>query len=420
MKTFCFKYLSVTKCLFNMKKLLLPLFAIVLLIGCNSENSLTDQDQISFGIKDSLYSEVLAEQREVWVYVPEQAQERKFPVLYLLDGRGHFYSVAGMIRQLSTINGNTVVPEMVIVAITNTNRFRDLTPSHVGDSTNVSGGGDAFTQFIRDELMPYVEEKYPIADHRTMMGHSLGGLMAINTLMNYPEMFDNYMAIDPSLWWDDKKLLKEVKEVLNQRKFDDKSLFVGVANTMPKGMDITKVASDTARNTNHIRAILDFSRTASGNPQNGLNFSWKYYDDEDHGSVPLISEFDGLKFMFSWHRFPKWSEIMDTEKTVDDLLELIVSHYQKVSSKFGYEILPEQQRINFVGLTLMNREANEKAFALFDLNIENYPESPDAHESMGDYYLAQGDTTNAVSFFEQSVKLGGESAIQKLDDIGGN
>lgn len=401
-----------------MKKLLLLSIVIGILTNCGSENNATKDDQISFGVRDSLYSEILEEQREIWVYVPDEANGRKFPVLYLLDGRGHFYSVAGMTRQLSTVNGNTVLPEMVVVAITNTNRFRDLTPSHVGDSTNVSGGGEAFTQFIRDELMPYVEDKYPIAEHRTMVGHSLGGLMAINTLMYYPDMFDNYVAIDPSLWWDNKKLLNEAKETLDQRNFEGKSLFVGIANTMPKGMDTTRVASDTARNTNHIRAILDFSKTASVTSENGLNFSWKFYEDEDHGSVPLISEFDGLKFMFSWHRFPKWSEIMDEEKTVDELLQLIVSHFEKISSEFGFQVLPNERQINIIGFTLMNRGMNEKAYTMFDLNIKNYPDSPDVHESMGDYYLNQEDTTNAIARFEQAIKLGGsDSAKEKLEEL---
>ncbi len=401
-----------------MKKLLLLSFVIGLLVRCDSTNNSTNEGQISFGVKDSLYSEVIGEQREVWVYVPEDADGKQFPVVYLLDGRGHFYSVAGMIRQLSTINGNTVLPEMVVVAIANTNRFRDLTPTHVGDSTNVSGGGDAFTKFIRDELMPYIENKYPTANHRTMIGHSLGGLMAINTLINYPEMFDNYISIDPSLWWDDKKLLKESKKALDEMEFDGKSLFVGIANTMPKGMDTTRVASDTTRNTNHIRAILDFSQTAFANLQSGLNFSWKYYDDEDHGSVPLISEFDGLKFLFSWHRFPKWSEIMDTEKSVDDLTQLIVSHHEKISSKFGYEVLPKERQINTIGFTLMNRGMSEKAYAMFDLNIRNYPDSPDAQESMGDYYVAQEDTDKAIGFFETAIELGADDAVKKkLDEL---
>ncbi len=402
-----------------MKKLLVLIPVISFLISCDSKSSSTDENQIGFGVRDSLYSEILEEQREVWVYVPTSfSGKEKYPVLYLLDGDGHFYSVAGMIRQLSTINGNSVVPEMVVVGIPNTNRLRDLTPTHVGDSTSSSGGGDDFTRFIRDELMPYVDQKYPTSEHRTMIGHSLGGLMAINTLMNYPEMFTNYISIDPSLWWDNKKLLGEAKEALTRKSFEGKSLFVGVANTMPKGMDTTTVVADTTRETNHIRSILDFSKTASLSPQNGLNFSWKYYDDEDHGSVPLISELDGLKFIFSWHLFPKWSEIMDAEKTTEDLLDLVTSHYENVSTEFGYEVLPGEQRVNFVAFTLMGRGMNEKAFALFDLNIRNYPDSPDAYESMGDYYMAQSDTVNGKEFFEKALEKDENStAGEKLDDL---
>ncbi|MEP5611762.1 MAG: alpha/beta hydrolase-fold protein [Cyclobacteriaceae bacterium] len=402
-----------------MKKYLLPIAIGLFLISCSSEKTTTNQNQIVVGSKDSLYSEILGEQREIWVHVPASFSEGKvYPVLYLLDGDGHFYSVMGMIKQLSTTNGNTVVPEMVIVGIPNTDRLRDLTPTHVGDSTSSSGGGDNFTSFIEKELIPYIDDKYPTTSYRTMIGHSLGGLMAIDVLISKPDLFENYVAIDPSLWWDSRKIFLEAKLALSQQDFEGKSLFVGVANTMPAGMDTTKVVSDTANNTNHIRAILEFSKVAAKMPENNLNFDWSYYDNQDHGSVPLITEHDALKFLFSWYEAPSWPVILDPQLAKEDLLDLFVSHYARISERFGYQLLPSEGKMNGIGYTLMRRGMNEKSYLIFNLNVKNYPESANVYDSMGDYYANESDTLNAIKFFEKAIALGASPVTkEKLEQF---
>ena len=103
-----------------------------------------------------------------------------------MDGPGHFYSVTGMIKQLSTTNGNTIVPEMIIVAIPNTDRSRDLTPSHVdfdffsGDSIQYSSDeGNKFLDFMEKELIPHIEKSSPASSYRTFVGHSFGGLSVL-------------------------------------------------------------------------------------------------------------------------------------------------------------------------------------------------------------------------------------------------
>jgi predicted alpha/beta superfamily hydrolase len=193
-----------------MKNYLLLIAITFSLINCQQKENSVDTEvptnQIVIGQIDSVYSDILGESRKIWVHIPESARnndssEIKYPVLYLLDGPGHFYSVTGMIRQLSTSNGNSIVPEMIIVAIPNTDRGRDLTPTHVdidffsGDSIQYSsGGGDKFLDFMEDELIPHIERTYPTARHKTFVGHSFGGLSVINALITRPQLFDNYIA----------------------------------------------------------------------------------------------------------------------------------------------------------------------------------------------------------------------------------
>ena len=106
------------------------LSVFVLFFFVLSHSNAQTGNKVEIGTIDSLQSNILGEQRKVWVYVPDGANQ-KYPVVYLLDGDAHFYSVVGMIQQLSSVNGNTMCPKMIVVGIPNTDRTRDLTPTHI-------------------------------------------------------------------------------------------------------------------------------------------------------------------------------------------------------------------------------------------------------------------------------------------------
>ena len=136
-----------------------------------------EKENIVIGKTDSIQSKILGEQRKIWVHVPNGANQ-KYPVVYVLDGDGHFSSVVGMIQQLSTINGNMMCPKMIVVGIPNTDRTRDLTPTHIDADPYVpadsifyktSGGGENFIAFIEKELMPYIDVKYPTAPYKILI-----------------------------------------------------------------------------------------------------------------------------------------------------------------------------------------------------------------------------------------------------------
>lgn len=417
-----------------MKNYLLYIVIAFTLVNCQQKEDPVDLEkptnQIVIGQIDSIYSNILNESRKIWVHIPESAtngtfSETKYPVLYLLDGPGHFYSVTGMIKQLST-NGNTIVPEMIIVAIPNTNRDRDLTPTHVdidffsGDSIqSASGGGNKFLDFVEDELIPHIERTYPAATYKTFVGHSLGGLSVINALITRPKLFNNYIAIDPSLWWDDQTFLNLADSILTVNKFDGNSLYVGVANTMNEGMKIDAVRNDTTKSTARIRSILQFVNSIDNIIDNRLLFGWKYYDNEDHGSIPLITEYDALHFLFSWYTFHGLNKFFDPSSTatVEELINLVNSHYENVSNRIGSKVLPPEQFINSIGYGLMDNNLLDKASALFDLNIQNYPKSSNVYDSRGDCYLVQQDSIKALEYFTRALEVGNNDYSQEKIDM---
>src|SRR3954470_4512006 len=230
-----------------MRKLFLFILAATITLAVTAQND----NKIVIGKIDSVYSNILNEQRKVWIYTPDMTSgnhdtSRHYPVLYLLDGDAHFTSVVGLIQQLSQANGNTVFPEMIIVGIPNTNRTRDLTPTHItsdapmmdSNSSIATGGGENFVAFLEKELMPHIDSLYSTAPYKLLVGHSFGGLTVMDVLTNHTKLFNAYIAIDPSMWYDKERFLTACKKKLAEKKYDGIRLYVGIANTMREGMTI--------------------------------------------------------------------------------------------------------------------------------------------------------------------------------------
>lgn len=369
-----------------------------------------DNQNIVIGKTDSIQSKILGEQRKIWVHVPDGANQ-KYPVVYVLDGDGHFSSVVGMIQQLSTINGNTMCPKMIVVGIPNTDRTRDLTPTHVdadppfmdSASAKTSGGGENFIGFIEKELMPHIEAKYPTAPYKMLIGHSFGGLAVMQTFTHHTDLFNSYICIDPSMWWDKEKLLKQTQQVLVDKKFEGKSLYLGIANTMEEGMDLKKVEKDTAADSKHIQAILKLQAAFEKNKQNGLKYRGKYYPDDTHSSAPFITEYDALRFFFDF--FPLRLGMKDFTDSTGAMATKYQNHYANLSKKMGYSLKPDEMEINYVGYDFLGRKIYKSAESLFKLNVTYYPESYNVYDSYADYLIAIGDKPNAITQLEKALSI---------------
>jgi predicted alpha/beta superfamily hydrolase len=394
-------------------------FFSLLLIGViTTANAQTVKNNfVIIGKTDSVKSKILNEKRTIWVYLPagyDAAAKQRYPVIYLLDADWNFAAFTGMVHELSEVIGNTVVPPMIIVSIPNTDRTRDLTPTNAMsgpdgkkvDDFKTSGGGEKFTSFIKTELMPHIDSAYHTAPYKMLIGHSFGGLTAMNIIINHTDMFNDYIVIDPSMWWDRRKLLMQAQEVFKQKKFEGKNMFLAIANTMPFGMDTLRVQKDTSGTTAHIRSILELKSILQQNAANGLHWSYKYYDGDSHGSVPLMAEYDGLHFLFSFYNFPPGFQSTVTDKNAKIDLETVVSeHYADISKHFGYKVLPPEGMLNQLGYYLLQTGMADRAYAAFDLNIKNYPDSGNAYDSMGDYYDNQKNKAKAIEYYTKALKI---------------
>jgi uncharacterized protein len=317
-------------------------------------------------------------------------------------------------------------PKMIVVGIPNTDRTRDLTPTHIdadppmmdSASSKTSGGGENFIAFMEKELMPHIEAKYPTAPYKMLIGHSFGGLAVMQTFTHYNPLFNAYISIDPSMWWDNQKLLKETKTFLKNTKLEGKSLYLGIANTMEEGMDIKKVVHDTSKETMHIHANLDLQTALESNKQNGLKYRGKYYGDDTHSSAPLITTYDALRFMFDFYPMKmSFKDFIDSTAMVGDKYR---NHFAKLSQKMGYSIKPDEMEINYFGYEALKAKHYKKAEGLFKLNVDYYPESYNVYDSYGDYFIAIGDKASAVIQLKKALSIKeNEGSKKKLNDLEG-
>lgn len=390
------------------------LYICALFFWCNYFAQAQKSESISIGKKENYYSQVLKENRKIWIYTPDitsqlSSPDKRYPVLYLLDGEAHFFSTIGIIQQLSQANGNGVLPEMIVVAIENTNRVKDLSPLPDLNNTN------PFIDFLSTELLPYIDKNYNTAPYKLLVGHSLGGLTSIDVLTKFPKLFNAYIAIDPSMWYNNEVHLKNTIAQFPNQNMNGNRLFVGTANTMPQNMTLSQLKTDTSIETLHIRSIfglIDFLKTNT----NGLAYSNKYYEKENHNSVPLLSEYDGLKFIFDFY------QVNLTEKDFADSTALIAStlktHYAEVTKKMGYKNAAPETFINYLAYDALGKNHFDKASALFNLNAEWYPESNNVFDSYADYYLVIKDTTNAITNYKKALQINNsESTLGKLNKI---
>lgn len=414
-----------------MKNLILSLFCLgASLTACSQPNTKpAPATPITIGSIDSLHSDILQEDRSIWVYVPGGDRsgyfsQQRYPVVYLLDGDAHFTSVVGMMEQLSSVNGNDICPQMIVVGITNTDRMRDLSPTHVergpylnAEAAKTTGGGEAFLSFLEKELMPYIESKYPTAPYRMLIGHSLGGLLAMHALVHHPSMFNSYVAIDPSMWWDSRKLLKETEQTLaTGQKMIGKTLYLGIANTLESDMDFRTVERDTSQASEHIRSILALDKTLKTSTKSQLKYQSKYYSDDTHGSAAFITEYDALRFIFDF--YPLKLRGKDYQDTTGIVLDKIREKCALRSEKMGYSVKPSEDLFNNLGYQALGSGRLELAGRYFRQNIEYYPESFNVYDSYGDYFVAKGDTANAILQFEKSLsKKETPETRKKLDGL---
>jgi predicted alpha/beta superfamily hydrolase len=405
-----------------MKQLILALCLITL--EANAQTII--DNRVTIGVADTLYSNILGETQQFWVSLPTNYDNPRFlrahyPVIYVFDGDANFATVASMARQLSVRNGNTVLPEAIVVGIMNNHRNRDFTPYPSSFWVNPgpsplknTGGGERFAAYLQNELIPHIDSMYSTTPYRVLIGHSLGGLAATNMLINHTRLFNAYIIIDPSLWYDNQGFLRQAQKALRQKSFDGITAYLGMANDLPPGMDTLQLLRDTTLANLHMRSIFQFRNALEASAKNGIRFNFGYYPHDTHMSAPMISEYDGIRFIFDFYPLdPTYLvQLLDPKDTVDPA-RLLTAHFQQVSRRFGYTTLPSESLTNNYANTARENGLPGKALRLYQLNAMNYPGSYGAWESLGDFYNDSAQKEKAAECYRKALSIKDIPAIKE-------
>lgn len=241
---------------------------------------------LNIGETVEMHSTILNEERTINIYLPNSYHPdsaKTYHVIYLLDGSIHedFLHIAGNV-QFCSLPWIHIIPESIVVGVGNVDRKRDFTyPSHVERDNKelpTSGKSEKFIDFISKELQPLIQNNYKCSQEKTLIGQSLGGLLATQILFERPNMFDNYIIISPSLWWDDESILKSKLEA----PLTNKSIYVGVGNEGPTMIRVAQTLFNKLSIEKNKEAKVYFN----------------FFEQQNHGDILHLAVYDAFEKLF--------------------------------------------------------------------------------------------------------------------------
>jgi len=391
-------------------------FAVIaFLLSSNLSLAQIDNNYIVIGKRKNFYSKTLNEKRELLIYLPNSYNNnsyKNYPVIYLLDSETLFNSFTGVVDILSS-DASPQIPEMIVVGInTSQNRLRDASPtkSLIGyrgireDGYEVTGGADNFLKFIETELIPHIDSSYRTNSYRTFVGYSFTGLPVLHSLFTQKDLFNSYLVIDFSAWWDNQVTLRNFNSFLE-------------SYTSEKPLDIfistpERVINEVYPTT--VNSTWTFMKEFKKKQPKNINYGFKKYKykEENHHSMPLISFIDGLKYIFRGHMI-NYDEMYDSP-------ELINLKFDALSKRLGVKISLREDLVNYFGYQFLYTHKDiDKAIFYFKMNVDNFPQSSNAFDSLAEAYKVSGDIIKAIKNYQKALELDAKNINSKhmLDEL---
>ena len=326
-------------------------------------------------------SAVLGEKRDMVIYLPAgyKSSQTHYPVLYLTDGDIQGPHTAGTVDYLAKFEQ---IPPMIVVGIINPRetRERDLTvTSPDKQNLNQLKNADRFLSFLEKEVIPFVKQQYRTLDYQVLAGTSHGGQFAINALVKRPNLFNGVIAISPSLYWNDRQLLRLAELALKEHRLQGR-LFVSIANEEPT----------------MTQPYQQFVDLLARYPSDKFTVASQTFDHETHNTTVLQGQYAALKYLFS-----EWPIPEGEPKTLADLQEKFASRSTLLKTNIK---IPEDKANGYAQwLQFLNRQ--DDALELLKWNRENYPQSFGAHLALIRAYLNFNMAAEAESALQDALKL---------------
>ena len=359
-------------------------------------------DDIAIGTTRVVKSQVLKEDRKVYIHLPDSYAQnngyRRYPVLYVRDGGKFFHAFTGVVQHL-TSDATPHAPEMIVVGIAEPDRVRDSSPTRSlqgftgkpDEGFKTSGGGENFRRFLEQELVPYIDKEFSTSGYRIYCGYSFTGVSVVDEFLDADTTFDAFLMIDPSWWWDDYVMEKRAGVTLTGRKFNRVQLFMAATNeTYPLEYFIK------ARDIGSLDEMLRRTNPA------GLEWQFERYTDESHHSMAVRALYDGLTYFFRGYR-PSLQELYNEPGKLR-------SRYEAISARLGERISLSEDLLTFFGEQFLRSfKEPDKAIRYFEMAADAYPQSWVVWDRLGESYVAKGDKQQAVMMYEKSLLLNSQN-----------
>ncbi len=348
--------------------------------------------EIKLGEKVVIKSAVLDEDRTILIRLPKDypTSEERYPVLYILDGEFFFQQAVGAVNFLSECGYiyNNPLPQMIIVGIVNVDRNRDYTPTYAPNQSGglyfpTSGKAHTFTEFLSAELIPYIDSEYRTQPYRILAGWSLGGLFTIHTFFQNPELFSAYLAISPSLWWDQDMYVAKTDSILSSKRLLTRKLTVTIGTL--EGGNIGRTVRD-----GFIPLMKD--RVGTDYPFNVVEIP-----DEGHSFVPYKAIYEGLISLYSDWPVPV--------EVINQGFEAVETFYKNLSGKYGFEInISEWAYMNLINSLLGDKNYDE-AKNIAGKYMSDHPNSSTAQFYLGRIYERMNDFKSAKTYYQKAIDV---------------
>lgn len=278
-----------------MNKIFCIILSILYTIVVFGQTNVTTQKNAAkpfvLGFIDEIQSTELNEKRILNIYLPEGYNPRDtivYPVIYLLDGSADedFIHIVGLV-QFNSFEWVNRVSKSIVVGIATVDRRRDFTfPTSIAEDKNAyptSGHSNRFILFIQNELQPFIQARYKTNSSKTIIGQSLGGLLATEILFNKPELFNKYIIVSPSLWWDNGSLLNQPLA-----RFERKDIYIGVGK---EGLAPTKIPRVMEVDANILADKIKNLKSRE------VNVFFDYLPQENHATIMHQAVLNAFKFL---------------------------------------------------------------------------------------------------------------------------
>ena len=362
-----------------MKKLVFVLLAIYTFSLSAQKNG----DEISLGKYKIIHSEILNEDRTLLIHLPDsyEKSEKDYPVLYMLYGNHTTTYFAEAVSILDQYGSDGQIPEMILVAVTNTNRYRDLIPL---DRNGNKTGIDNFVKFFKTELIEYVESNYRTKNYRILLGPQAGANFSLYTMFAEPDLFNAYIINNPFRWNSGRDLmLKTAKDYFNQHDSFKKFLFI----THDKSDELEIVGNEY---------IEKLSKIIEEKQPKDLNLVLNYLPESKDFLTPLGLR-KGIKTLFEDYS-------ISADYSIENLEDMI-NYYKNLSKEIGFDIDIPGHVLTHQSDQLLSKGKEKEAIEIYHYMIKTNSQVVNAYWRLADISIRNEDYKSAKEYLGKILEI---------------